>query len=103
MQLLIRRLSRIAAVAAVATLMALPLTPVFASPPGSMLSNGIFEAPNSCKPNDNQGNGTTPDHQCPPPVVPEAPLAVLVPLTGAIVVVGAYALMSRRQRTGMKT
>ena len=46
-----------------------------------------------CQPH--PGEGLNP--HCPPPVIPEAPLAVLLPLTAGVVFAAAYWLMRRRE------
>jgi hypothetical protein len=46
--------------------------------------------------NDDNQNEDNDDNQCPPPVVPEAPLAVLLPLSAGAVFSVAYFVYRRR-------
>ena len=99
--------------AAVAAFLSLPFTPalvVMAAPSAttavtsttnsSSIADGFASDPKSgCKP-DNNGDHPNNDNdkkKCPPPVVPEAPLAALLPLTAAAMVGGAYVLIRIRR------
>ena len=107
----VKRLS----LAAVAALLSLPFTPalgVLAAPSALPaiasttswrgVATGLAADPKSgCKP-DNNGDHPNNDNdkkKCPPPVVPEAPLAALLPLTAAVMVGGAYVLLRIRRRS----
>ena len=117
--------SRVAAAAGAAALVALCLTPalgvsavssnprsVVASSSGSWLA--ATQTP-SCEPdgdndfdnnqesdnnaNDDQGDvDDKGNNECPPPVVPEAPLAALLPLSAGVLIGGTYLLMRLRGR-----
>jgi hypothetical protein len=49
-----------------------------------------------CKPEAGQTVSSQSDNQCPPPVVPEAPLPVLLPLSAGAVLLLAYFVARRR-------
>jgi hypothetical protein len=111
---LIRR-STIAAVAGVAALVALPLTPALsvlaASNPQPVLASssisqrsagGLAADPTTttCKPDKNGDhfNNDNDKNKCPPPVVPEAPSAALLPLSAGVMIGGTYLMMRLRGR-----
>ena len=106
------RRARLLGGAAVAVLVALPFTPALsvsaASNPTAIASTtassgvagGFAADPKSgCKPDKNgdHPNNDNDKKKCPPPVVPEAPLAALLPLTAAAMVGGAYVLIRIRR------
>ncbi len=108
----ISRRSRIAAVAGVAALVALPFTPALsvwaASNPQTVIaSNSISrgvaggvaaDTKTTCKPDNNINTPNNDKNKCPPPVIPEAPLAALLPLSAGIMVGGTYLVMRLRGR-----
>jgi stringent starvation protein B len=119
---LLRRTSKVAATAGVAVLIALPFTPVVAVwAASSGISSSISpvaaaDPTKTCKPDkdndydnnqesDNNANDDKNDKddksnkECPPPVVPEAPLAVLLPLSAGIMISGTYVVMRLRGRS----
>ena len=51
---------------------------------------------NDASDNDNDKND---DKNCPPPVVPEAPLAVLLPLSAGTIIAGAFVVTRLRSRS----
>lgn len=98
--------------AAVAALVALPFTPVLgvlaashptaivsAEAPSTVASGFAADAKSGCKPDKNgdHPNNDNDKKKCPPPVVPEAPLAVLLPLSAGVMVGGAYVLIRLRR------
>ena len=108
----IRRRARLLGGAAVVGLLAFQFTPVLSvlavSNPTDLasttaatgLAGGFAADPKSgCKPDKNgdHPNNDNDKKKCPPPVVPEAPLAVLLPLSAGVMIGGAYALIRLRR------
>ena len=109
----VSRRARLSGLAAVAALLSLPFTPalvVLAAPSAPLaaasttswsgVASGMAATPKSgCKPDKNgdHPNNDNDKKKCPPPVVPEAPLAALLPLTAAVMVGGAYVLFRIRR------
>ena len=99
-------MSKVAAAAGVAALVSLLFAPAIgalaASPSHSSLtttSMGVAADPGTtCKPDKNgdHPNNDNDKKKCPPPVVPEAPLAALLPLSAGAVLGGAYLVMRLR-------
>jgi len=108
------RWSRIAAIAGIAALVALPLMPTLSAwaasnPQPAIASSSLSERsaglvtadpPTTCKPDKNGDhfNNDNDKNKCPPPVVPEAPLAALLPLSAGVMIGGAYVVMRLRDR-----
>jgi len=109
----VSRRARLLGLAAVAALLSVPFTRaliVLAAPSAptalastaswSSVASGLAADPKSgCKPDKNgdHPNNDNDKKKCPPPVVPEAPLAALLPLTAAAMVGGAYVLIRLRR------
>jgi stringent starvation protein B len=115
-------MSKVAAGAGVLVLIALPFMPVvgvWAASSGistSVAPASAADPTKTCKPdkdNDFDNNQESDDNanddkndkddkankECPPPVVPEAPLAVLLPLSAGIMISGTYVVMRLRGRS----
>ncbi len=115
--------SRTFAIAGLVALVALPLTPAMSAwAASSRVSQGVTPAAASApakkdcerdKDNDFDNNRETDtganddrddrddrgDKDCPPPVVPEAPLAVLLPLSAGVMIGGTYVVARLRSRS----
>lgn len=119
----------VAAATGIGVLFALPFAPALAVQAASNLAPSGLSAPDpalaapadadtkpTCKPDkdndfdnnaesDNNGNDDKDDKddkgndKCPPPVVPEAPLAALLPLSAGVVIGTAYVVMRLRDRS----
>jgi len=103
------RSSKMAAVAGVIALVALPLTPALnvlaASNPQLVIGSGseswlAADPTTTCKPDKNGDhfNNDNDKNKCPPPVVPETPLAALLPVTAGLMIGGTYVVMRLRGR-----
>lgn len=96
-----RHVPKTAASLFIAFLIAAPFTPVITSWASSGSTQVLVADPTTCKP-DNNGDHPNNDNdkkKCPPPVVPEAPVAILLPISAGFLVGGTYLFMRLRSRT----